>query len=305
MIVGTLGRGGLVDQLVRENKLDVSDIAGKWDTFVVAVVDEPLPGVPQALVVAGSNKRGTIYGLFDLSAQIGVSPWYWWADVPVVKQSNLYVLPGRHTQGEPAVTYRGIFINDEAPCLSGWMTEKFGGHNSKFYDHVFQLILRLKGNYLWPAMWGRSIYEDDPESQRLADEYGVVIATSHHEPMMRAHVDWERNGTGPWNYEKNEAVLHEFWAEGIRRTKDYECVVTVGMRGDGDEPMSEEANIALLERIIADQRQILTDVTGKSPEETPQVWALFKEVQEYYDKGMRVPDVLVSGHHAQNEQRWK
>jgi len=290
VIIGTLGRGGLVDRLVQEKKLDVSDVAGKWDTFVLAVVDEPLPGVPQALVIAGSNKRGTIYGMFDLSAQIGVSPWYWWADVPVVKQANLYVLPGQHTPGEPAVKYRGIFINDEAPCLSGWMNEKFGGHNSKFYDHVFQLILRLKGNYLWPAMWGRSIYEDDPESPRLADEYGVVLATSHHEPMMRAHVDWQRNGTGPWNYERNEAVLREFWAEGIRRTKDYECVVTVGMRGDGDEPMTEEANIALLERIIADQRQVLAAMTGKPPEEIPQVWALYKEVQEYYDKGMRVPD---------------
>jgi hypothetical protein len=290
VLIGTLGKSPLIDRLVADKKLDAAGIAGRWDTFVLQVVEHPLPGVERALVIAGSNKRGTIYGMYDLAAQIGVSPWHWWADVPAKKNSSLYVLPGRYTPGEPAVKYRGIFINDEAPALSGWMYEKFGGHNHKFYDHVFQLILRLKGNYLWPAMWGRSIYEDDPKSPALADEYGVVLATSHHEPMMRAHVDWERNGAGPWNYEKNETKLREFWAEGIRRNKDLECVVTVGMRGDGDEPMSEQANIALLERIISDQREILKEVTGKQPAEIPQVWALYKEVQEYYDKGMRVPD---------------
>jgi hypothetical protein len=289
VLIGTLGRSPLVDRLVREKKLNVAGVAGRWEAFLIEVVDQPLPGVDRALVIAGSDKRGTIFGIYELAAQCGVSPWYWWADVPVAKRRDLYVRPGRHVE-QPAVKYRGIFINDEAPALANWMQEKFGGHNHKFYKHVFELILRLKGNYLWPAMWGRSIYEDDPESQRLADEWGVVIATSHHEPMMRAHVDWQRNGTGRWDYEKNEAVLREFWAEGIRRTKDFECVVTVGMRGDGDEPMTEEANIALLERIVADQRQILADVTGKVPAATPQMWALYKEVQEYYDKGMRVPD---------------
>ena len=163
-------------------------------------------------------------------------------------------------------------------------------HNHKFYDHVFELILRLKGNYLWPAMWGRAIYDDDPESPKLADEYGIVIGTSHHEPMMRAHVEWERYGKGPWNYDANEAKLREFWTEGVRRMGDNESVVTVGMRGDGDEPMSETANIALLERIVADQREIIAEVTGKDPAEVPQMWALYKEVQEYYDHGMRVPD---------------
>jgi Glycosyl hydrolase family 115/Gylcosyl hydrolase family 115 C-terminal domain len=290
VLIGTIGKSPLIDQLVVNKKLDVSAIAGKWEAFVAEVVDQPMEGIDRALVIAGSDKRGTIYGMYDLSAQIGVSPWYWWADVPVKHRSELYVKPGRFTQGEPAVKYRGIFINDEAPALSGWMQEKFGGHNHQFYDHVFELILRLKGNYLWPAMWGRSLYDDDPESPKLADEYGVVIGTSHHEPMMRAHVEWERYGKGPWNYDANETALREFWTDGIRRMGQNESVVTIGMRGDGDEPMSETANIALLERIVADQREIIGDVTGKDPAGVPQMWALYKEVQEYYDKGMRVPE---------------
>jgi hypothetical protein len=290
VLIGTLGKSPIVDELVAAQKLNVGDIVDRWDTFVVQVVENPLPGIDRALVIAGSNKRGTIYGMYDLAAQIGVSPWYWWADVPVRKQPALYILPGRHTPGEPAVRYRGIFINDEAPALAGWAHEKFGGCNHKFYEKVYELILRLKGNYLWPAMWGRAIYDDDPESPRLADELGVIIGTTHHEPMMRAHVEWERYGSGPWNYEKNEEKLRDFWREGIRRMGAYESIISIGMRGDGDMPMTEKANITLLERIVADQRKIIRGVTGKDSAEVPQLWALYKEVQEYYDKGMRVPD---------------
>lgn len=210
--------------------------------------------------------------------------------MPVKQQQNLYVLPGRHTDGEPAVKYRGIFINDEAPALAGWATEKFGGFNAEFYAHVFELIVRLKGNYLWPAMWGRTFYVDDPKNPELADAYGVVIGTSHHEPLMRAHDEWRRFGSSPWNYQTNPDTLQKFWREGIRRMGDNESLVTIGMRGDGDEPMSEGSNIALLEKIVKDQRGIIADVTGKPASETPQVWALYKEVQDYYDKGMRVPD---------------
>ncbi|MGV3540408.1 MAG: glycosyl hydrolase 115 family protein, partial [Rufibacter sp.] len=154
VLVGTIGKSPLIDQLIKDKKLEVSGITGKWETFLVQVVQKPMKGVDQALVIAGSDKRGTIYGIYDVSAQIGVSPWYWWADVPVRKQQNLYVLPGRHTKGEPKVKYRGIFINDEAPALSNWSREVFGGFNHKFYEKVFELILRMKGNYLWAAMWG-------------------------------------------------------------------------------------------------------------------------------------------------------
>lgn len=290
VLVGTLGKSAMLDKLVKQKKLDVSGIAGKWETFLIQVVEKPMRGVDRALVITGSDKRGTIFGIYDVAEKIGVSPWYWWADVPVKKEENLYVVPGRHTLGEPAVKYRGIFINDEAPALSGWAFEKFGGFNSRFYAHVFELILRLKGNYLWPAMWGRQFYVEDPMNPELANEYGVVIGTSHHEPMMRAHAEWEHFGEGPWNYKTNKENLQAFWREGITRMGDKESLVTIGMRGDGDEPMSEGTEIALLEGIVADQRKIIEEVTGKPAAETPQVWALYKEVQDYYDKGMRVPE---------------
>ncbi len=291
VLVGTLGKNTVIDKLIGEKKLNVDEIRGKWETYLLHVVERPLPGVDRALVIVGSDKRGTIFGIYTLSAAIGVSPWYWWADVPPRRQSRLFVLPGRHSDGEPAVKYRGIFINDEVPALSGWAFEKFGGFNHRFYSNVFELILRLKGNFLWPAMWGRAFYDDDSLNAPLAEEYGVVIGTSHHEPMMRAHDEWRRYGRGgAWNYEKNDSALREFWREGIRRMRSYESIVTLAMRGDGDEPMSDEANVSLLERIVRDQRQILAEVTGKDVTTIPQVWALYKEVQEYYDKGMRVPD---------------
>ncbi len=290
VIIGTLGKSPIIDKLVKQKKLNVSGLAGKWDTFVIQQVEKPMKGVSRALVIAGSNKRGTIYGMYDLSAQIGVSPWYWWADVPVEHQKDLYVLPGRHTQGEPAVKYRGFFINDEAPALSGWSREQFGGFNHKFYDKVFELLMRMKGNYLWPAMWGSAFNDDDPQNPILADEWGVVMGTSHHEPLMRAHDEWRRYGSGPWNYTTNADKLQEFWRTSVQRTAGRENIVTIGMRGDGDEPMSEESNISLLEKIVADQRKIIAEVTGKDAAETPQIWALYKEVQDYYDKGMRVPD---------------
>ncbi|MGI4834300.1 MAG: glycosyl hydrolase 115 family protein [Janthinobacterium lividum] len=290
VLVGTLGHSPLIDKLVQSGKLDASELRGKWEKFVVQEIDNPLPGVARALVVAGSDKRGTIYGLYDLSEQMGVSPWYWWADVPTPPQKSLYVAAGRHTLGEPRVKYRGIFINDEAPAFSGWAKEKFGGVNHGVYEHMFELILRLKGNYLWPAMWGNAFNDDDKTDPELADTYGIVMGTSHHEPMLRAQQEWKRYGKGPWNYQTNAPVLQDFWRQGIKNMGTHESIVTVGMRGDGDEPMSEGSNIKLLEKIVADQRQIIQEETHKPIEQTPQMWALYKEVQDYYDKGMRVPD---------------
>ena len=288
VVVGTIGRSRAIDRLVAAGRLDVTEVRGRWEASVVQVVRHPSPGVERALVIAGSDPRGTIFGVYDVSERIGVSPWYWWADVPVRRSERLFVAPGRWVRREPAVRYRGIFINDEAPALSGWTKEKFGGFNSKFYAHVFELLLRLRANFLWPAMWGNAIADDDPASPALANEYGIVLGTSHHEPMMRAHDEWRRYGQGPWNYATNAEALRAFWAEGIRRVGDFESIVTLAMRGDGDEPMSRESNVALLEKIVADQRQMLAqDPRWKS---APQVWALYKEVQEYYEKGMRVPD---------------
>ena len=290
VVAGTLGRSPLIDSLVRDGSLDTSGVAGRWEAFVTQVVEHPWPGVARALIVAGSDKRGTIYGLYDLSARIGVSPWNWWADVPVRHRPDLFVLPGRRVEGPPAVKYRGIFLNDEAPALAGWARATFGGLNHQFYEKVFELILRLRGNYLWPAMWDNAFNEDDSLDAPLADEYGVVMGTSHHEPMLRAQQEWKRHGTGPWDYQTNAAVLDSFWRQGIRNMDSHESIVTVGMRGDGDLPMSDSANVGLLEQIVADQRRIIAEVTGKPASETPQDWALYKEVQTYYDRGMRVPD---------------
>jgi hypothetical protein len=290
VLIGTIGKSSVIDDLIHRHKVDASAIAGKWESFVIQVVSDPLPGIAMGLVIAGSDKRGTIYGIYELSEQIGVSPWYWWADVPVPHKDALFVKPGRYAQGPPAVKYRGIFLNDEAPSLSGWVHEKYGNYNHEFYAKVFELLLRLKANYLWPAMWNNAFNEDDPLNPKLADEYGIVMGTSHHEPMLRAQQEWKRHGTGPWDYSRNSAALNQFWTEGIERNKNYESIVTLGMRGDGDMPMSDTANIALLEKIIADQRTILANHRNRNLGEIPQVWALYKEVQEYYEKGMRVPD---------------
>lgn len=294
VIIGTIGKNPVIDNLIAENKINAKEITGRWDTYALQTVNNPMPGVDQALVICGSNKRGTIYGMYDLSSKIGVSPWYWWADSPILKKENIFIKPGFYSPGEPRVKYRGIFINDEAPALRNWAKEKFGGFNHKFYDKVFELILRNKGNYLWPAMWVPSAFnDDDAENPRLADEYGIVMSTTHHEPMMRAHDEWYRFKGGRWNYKTNKEKLQEFWRKGFERTVEYENVVTVGMRGDGDERMTEETAVGLLQNIIADQRKIISDVTGRPAEETPQVWALYKEVQDYYDKGMRVDDDIM------------
>jgi len=294
VIIGTIGKTPVIDKLIEEKKINADKVAGCWDTYALQTVENPLPDVDQALVIFGSNKRGTIYGMYDLSSHIGVSPWYWWADVPVKKSKELYVKPGFYSTGEPKIKYRGIFINDESPALRNWAKEKFGGFNHKFYEKVFELILRNKGNYLWPAMWIPTAFsDDDPENPRLADEFGVIMSTSHHEPMMRAHDEWYRFNGGQWNYETNKEKLREFWRGGFERMGNYESVVTMGMRGDGDEALSEETAINLLKTIIADQRKIIADVTGKPAEETPQVWAIYKEVQDYYDKGMRVDDDIL------------
>ncbi|MEO6630098.1 MAG: glycosyl hydrolase 115 family protein, partial [Mucilaginibacter sp.] len=290
IIIGTTGKNELIDKMIKQGKINASEIIGKWEAHITQVVDNPAPGIKKALVIAGSDKRGTIYGVYELSAQIGVSPWYWWADVPIPHHDNLYIASGKSTDKGPAVKYRGIFINDEAPAFSGWTKEKFGGVNHLVYEKMFELILRLKGNYLWPAMWGNAFNDDDKLNPVLADKYGIVMGTSHHEPMDRAQQEWKRYGSGAWNYETNGAVLRDFWRKGIENMGSKETIVTVGMRGDGDMPMTEGSNIKLLERIVKDQRKIIADVTGKDAAQTPQMWALYKEVQAYYDKGMRVPD---------------
>ncbi|MEJ0102677.1 MAG: glycosyl hydrolase 115 family protein [Bacteroidota bacterium] len=290
IIIGSIEKSSLIRQLIQGNKINVDKIKNKWEAYQVQIVAHPFKGIENAVVIVGSDRRGAAYGVVELSQQMGISPWYWWADVPVKKKSSLYIKKGLIISGAPTIKYRGIFINDEAPALSGWSKEKFGGFNHLFYEKVFELMLRLKANYLWPAMWGNAFYDDDSLNKQTADNYGIVIGTSHHEPLMRAHDEWKRYGSGKWNYDSNEIRLKKFWREGMQRVQGTETIVSVGMRGDGDEPMTQGVAIALLERIVKDQRQIIQDVTRKDPSATPQLWALYKEVQDYYDKGMRVPD---------------
>ena len=285
IIVGTIGKSKAIDAL------KLADLKGKREKFIITTTPEG------QVVIAGSDKRGTIYGVYELSRQLGVSPWYWWADVPVEKQSEAYVLKGTYTDGEPAVEFRGIFLNDEAPCLTSWVKNTWGTDygDHRFYARVFELILRLRGNMLWPAMWGWAFYADDPENGPTSDKMGVIIGTSHHEPMARNHQEWarDRSGNGEWNYQTNQKRLDEFFREGIERMKGTEDIVTIGMRGDGDEAMSAEADTELLQRIVKNQRKIIENVTKQPAKKTTQVWALYKEVLEYYDKGMRVPDDVI------------
>ncbi|MCQ2253220.1 MAG: glycosyl hydrolase 115 family protein, partial [Bacteroidales bacterium] len=301
-------------QIIKKKKIDAKQLQGKVEKFVITTIDNQL-------VILGSDMRGAIYGVYELSEQMGVSPWYWWADVAIEQHSNIYIKNGSYTAGEPVVRYRGIFLNDEAPCLSGWVKEKFPdsecptaipglakGMNSNFYEHVFELLLRLKANYMWPAMWGNAFYADDPRNGKLAAEMDIMMGTSHHEPMARNHQEWARHRkeNGPWDYDENQQVIDKFFREGIRRAKNNEDLITIGMRGDGDTGLGgkeghddeyqseDEKNLKLMERIFKNQRQIIAEETGKPAEKRQQVWALYKEVQHLYDIGLRVPeDVLI------------
>ena len=285
ILIGTVGVNPQIDQWVRSGV--ITDLKGKTEKYVITTIGNQL-------VVAGSDKRGTVFGIYELSRQLGVSPWYWWADVPVEHHDEVYIRRGTYTDGEPAVRWRGLFLNDEAPCLTGWVKNTYGtGYGDhRFYERIFELILRLKGNFLWPAMWSWAFYADDPQNSKTADEMGIIIGTSHHEPMARNHQEWARHRReyGAWNYQTNQQVIDRFFREGIERMKGTDDIVTIGMRGDGDEAMSDDADTKLLERIVKNQRRIIQQVTGRPASETPQVWALYKEVLDYYDKGMRVPD---------------
>lgn len=226
--------------------------------------------------------------------------WYWWADVPIKKSNDIYALDVKTTQGPPSVKYRGIFINDEAPALSAWVHEKYGPkYNSDFYKRVFELLLRLRANLLWPAMWfgfphpGNSFFVDDPLNQKLADEYGIVISTSHHEPMQRAMNEWfdtpYKQPEGGWSWVKNKEKIARYFEEGAQRATNFESVITIGMRGDGDREMNVQNPQEVLKEVLSTQRRIIKDSYGKE-DAVPQLIALYKEVQEYYENGLEVPE---------------
>jgi len=286
ILVGTIGKNRMIDHLIRQKKLDIRKVKGHWEGYCIDVVDGNL-------VIAGNDKRGTIYGIYELSKRIGVSPWYWMADVPVIHKNELYYDDG-YEYSWPAVKYRGIFINDEWPSFGTWCQKHFGGVNSKAYEKIFELLLRLKANYFWPAMWATNFNEDDPENPRLADAMGIVMGTSHHEPMMRSHREYlqRKDEVGPWDYASNKKRVDKFFREGMERNKAYDNLVTIGMRGDGDVAMGkgdDVENMKTLYNVIDGQRKIIKDIYGRA-DAVPQLWAIFTEVQRYYDAGFTVPD---------------
>jgi hypothetical protein len=311
IIAGTVGRSPLIDDLVKRKKIRIDDISAKWESFVIQVVDKPFQGIEKGLVIAGSDKRGTIYGIYEISGEIGISPWHWWADVPARKNTNLYVSEGRFVYGEPSVKYRGIFLNDEAPALTNWVAWKYGmvpvsstppvppgvaNYGHEFYSRIFELLLRLKANYLWPAMWNNAFNEDDSLNAALANEYGIVMGNSHQEPMLRAQKEWDRRYSqtlGSWNWTKHADTLVKFWSEGVRRNRSFESLITIGLRGADDTEMGPggpQANIEKLEKIVNVQRKILSEEINPDVTKIPQLWCLYKEVLDYYNAGMRVPD---------------
>lgn len=300
IIVGSL-QSKFIKKLIENDKIDADELNGTTEKYLLTCVSRPFDGVDEAFVVTGSDKRGVIYGIYELSEQIGVTPWYDWADAPVKRQTNLCIQKGSYSAGEPSVKYRGIFLNDEAPCLTTWVKNTYGTDygDHRFYARVCELILRLRGNLLWPAMWSWSFYADDSLNSRTADMMGIIIGTSHHEPMARNHQEWARNRQkyGAWDYASNQSVLDNFFEEGIRRASGRENLITIGMRGDGDAPMNvtdeDGYNMRLLNKVIENQRRIIEKVTQQPARETPQVWAIYKEVQKYYDNGFRAPDDVI------------
>ncbi|MFT3787908.1 MAG: glycosyl hydrolase 115 family protein [Tepidisphaeraceae bacterium] len=299
VIVGTIGRSALIDQLVKENKLDVSKVRGNWETFVIATVEKPLPNVQRAVVIAGNDRRGTAYGVTELSEQIGASPWYWWADVTPTHRDEIAIVPGKNVVGPPSVKYRGIFINDEdwglVPWASKTLDPQFGNVGPKTYEKVFELMLRLKLNYLWPAMHHCSTeFGSVHRNLALADEWGIVMGASHAEPMNRNNVWWDNNTRGPWRYDTNRDGVLKYWDEWAKKRAPYEAVWTVGMRGIHDSamngPKDDHERAKFLGQAIKDQRSLLEKYVAPDATKIPQAFMPYKEVLAQYRAGLELPD---------------
>ncbi|MFL6516454.1 MAG: glycosyl hydrolase 115 family protein, partial [Bacillus sp. (in: firmicutes)] len=254
VLYGTVDHSPMLHELQEKNMIDLSEIKDKREVYLFQVIDYPFEGVEKALVIAGSDKRGTIYGLFHLSELLGVSPLVDWSDVKPLRKDS-FSLSGdlKYISKEPSVRYRGFFINDEWPAFGNWTMKNFGGFNEEMYDHVFELLLRLKGNYLWPAMWSARFSDDGPglANAELADEYGVVMGASHHEPCLRYGEEYkylrgENSKYGDaWNFITNREGIIKFWEDGLKRSGKFENVITVGMRGEQDTSiMGKEAALA-------------------------------------------------------------
>jgi hypothetical protein len=301
VIAGTLGKSTVIQKLVTEGRLkDVGALQGRWETTLMQIVEQPFPGVGRALVIVGSDRRGTAYGLMQLAEQIGVSPWYWWADVPVAHRDALSVkLAGAQTDS-PAVKYRGIFINDEDWGLLPWAARTFDPDfkniGPKTYEKVFELMLRLRLNYLWPAMHEVSKeFGLTPENYQLADQYAIVAGSSHCEPMLFNNVHWNERQLGRWNYSLNQSNIHSTWSNTVAARGQAEAVWTLGIRGIHDRgmqtpPGDRGGRIKLLEEVFRDQRELLNQGVSKEWGPIAQSFVPYKEVLPIYDAGLKVPD---------------
>ena len=290
ILCATLGCSPLADALIAAGKLpQAEEICGKWECYAIVKVDGNL-------IILGSDKRGTEFGMFELSRYIGVSPLVYWGDAEPCHQDDVTLGDDLCTVSkEPSVRYRGLFINDEWPCFGSWAMSHFGGVNAEMYDHVFELLLRLKANYLWPAMWASVFAEEGPGSlnEELADEYGIVVGNSHHEPCLRAGEEFKRSiqaggefGTD-WNFVRNRDGITRFWAEGLKRSGKYEHLITIGMRGEADSAMLGEdsglrANIEYLKDVITTQETLIQQHAGPKSKDQPRLLALYKEVEPFF-----------------------
>lgn len=292
ILYATIGESDLLASLQQSGKLSLSEVEGRREVFGIRIIENPWDGVEQALVVFGSEKRGTIYGIFTLSEKMGVSPLLFFGDAkPVHRDRIAFTDSVEMISKEPSVRYRGFFINDEWPCFGNWTFSHFDGFTAKMYDHVYELLLRLKGNYLWPAMWTSSFALDGPgeESARLADIYGVIMGNSHHEPCLRASEEWDiyrgedTEYGNEWNYVTNKEGLLNYWADGIKRSSIYENIVTMGMRGERDSMMQGtqtlKDNIDVLKDIITNQKELLAKYAKR---DMPMLLAIYKEVERYF-----------------------
>ncbi len=295
VIGATIDSSPFVDSL--EGKIDISGLRSKRECYGFFMLDaeEIGAGEGRILLVVGSDKRGTIYGLLNISERCGVSPLIYWGDVkPVHRKDVVIEIPDGFISKEPSVEYRGLFINDELPGFGNWAIEKFGGANAKAYDEVFKLILRLKGNYMWPAMWFEVFSEDGPGilNAELADIYGIVMGTSHHEPLCRAGAEWQKiyknyGEDNTWSFVKNGEAISKFWKDGLIRNRAYENIITIGMRGEDDslllgEDATLEDNINVLKSAILEQYRLLKENISPNLKDINRMLAIYKEVEDFY-----------------------
>jgi hypothetical protein len=300
VIIGTVGKSKLVDQLIRTNKIDTAKWFNKWEAHSIQVIARPLKDVNKALVIAGNDRRGTAYGVYELSEQIGVSPWYWWADVPIEKKENIFIKDGIYSFGPPDVKYRGIFLNDEDWGLKPWAAETFEPEQKdigpKTYAKVCELLLRLKANYMWPAMHEcTAAFNQIPENKIVADSFAIVMGSAHCEPLLFNNAtEWDEETMGEWNYQTNKQNIYKVLNKRVKENGPYENIYTIAMRGIHDRAMLGtlrlEERVHLLDKVVADQREILTNHIDKNIEEIPQIFVPYKEVLEIYENGLNLPD---------------